>query len=338
MHIVAYETETAFDVLREEWNALVARSGHNTVFATWEWQKHWWDAYGSGAPLWVLTVRDAADVLRGLAPFFVEQREGVGRVLRLVGSEDVTDYLDVIVDRDYAQPVYEAILAYLKQERARYDLIDLANVPEQSLTLNCLVSLAQARGFTVVITQQEVCPTIQLPTTFEAYVAQLDGKHGHELRRKLRKAEAFDGIAWYIVRTQEELPQALNTFFHLMASSKAYKEGFLQDTRHTQFFQAMASAMLARGWLQLAFLTVDDEAVATYFNLDYGNRILVYNSGLLQDKYGALSAGIVLLAHLIRHAIEAGREVFDFLRGNEPYKYHMGGKDTVVYNVQLYSA
>ena len=335
MHITTHETDAVFEALQTEWNELVFRSVSNTVFATWEWQKHWWAAYGGASPLWVLEARDEAGQLRGLAPFFVEEREGVGRVLRLVGSEDVTDYLDLIVDRDHAQPVYEALLAFLVVHQAQYELIDLANIPAQSLTMTCFVDLAKAQNFDITLQQQEVCPLIQLPETFEAYIEALDSKQGRELRRKLRKTEGFEGVGWYIVTPQHDLDRELGTFFHLMASSKTYKEGFLQDVRHTHFFKGMARAMLERGWLQLAFLTVDDEAVASYFNFDYDNQILVYNSGLLQDKYGALSAGIVLLALTIRHAIENKRKVFDFLRGNEVYKYHMGGVDTAVYNVQL---
>jgi len=37
-----------------------------------------------------------------------------------------------------------------------------------------------------------------------------------------------------------------------------------------------------------------------------------------------LAPGIVLLAHVIRDAIDRGFPVFDFLRGEEPYKYGFG--------------
>jgi CelD/BcsL family acetyltransferase involved in cellulose biosynthesis len=66
-------------------------------------------------------------------------------------------------------------------------------------------------------------------------------------------------------------------------------------------------------------------------NFDYGGHILVYNSGLLPEEYGHLSLGIVLLCYNIRHAIENKRKVFDFLRGNEVYKYRMGAKDNPVF-------
>jgi CelD/BcsL family acetyltransferase involved in cellulose biosynthesis len=40
-------------------------------------------------------------------------------------------------------------------------------------------------------------------------------------------------------------------------------------------------------------------------------------------------------ALLIKDAIENGRTAVDFMRGDESYKYDLGGKDRVVYRVQL---
>jgi CelD/BcsL family acetyltransferase involved in cellulose biosynthesis len=84
-------------------------------------------------------------------------------------------------------------------------------------------------------------------------------------------------------------------------------------------------------WLQLSFLLINEEPAATYLNFVYGDTVMVYNSGLLADKFGQLSAGIILLANNIRTAIEKGYKVFDFLRGNEIYKFRMGGQETRVF-------
>ena len=94
-------------------------------------------------------------------------------------------------------------------------------------------------------------------------------------------------------------------------------------------------ALAERGWLQLALLTVNGQPAAAYLNFDYHNRIMVYNSGLDPEAHGHLSPGIVLLARLIEYAIGCQREWFDFLRGDEPYKYDMGGQDTQVYRMEI---
>jgi CelD/BcsL family acetyltransferase involved in cellulose biosynthesis len=174
---------------------------------------------------------------------------------------------------------------------------------------------------------------VRLPDTFQDYVASLDKRNRHELRRKLRRAAGE--VEWHIVGPEDDLDAAMDTFLKLMAASTPGKTRFLENPQNVAFFRRMVPVVAKQGWLQLAFLTVRGEAAATYLNFDYGNRIMVYNSGLDPDSHGHLSPGIVLLARLVEHAIAARREVFDFLRGGESYKYDMGGQDTPVYRMEI---
>ena len=65
------------------------------------------------------------------------------------------------------------------------------------------------------------------------------------------------------------------------------------------------------------------------------DRLLVYNSGYDPVNYAELSPGIVLTSYIIEDAIKRGIKVFDFLQGNEVYKYRLGATDTVVYDTQI---
>jgi CelD/BcsL family acetyltransferase involved in cellulose biosynthesis len=56
----------------------------------------------------------------------------------------------------------------------------------------------------------------------------------------------------------------------------------------------------------------------------------VYNSGYDPSQFSHLSPGIVVTARCIEHAISLGRSEFDFLRGDEVYKYRFGAQDTEV--------
>ena len=105
------------------------------------------------------------------------------------------------------------------------------------------------------------------------------------------------------------------------------------DEQMKGFFRAMAYALQPPGWLQLAFIEVDGQKAASMLNFDYGDAILVYNSGYDPQRHAHLSPGIVLLTYCIQHAVELGRARFDFLRGDEPYKYRFGAKDTKVYRL-----
>jgi CelD/BcsL family acetyltransferase involved in cellulose biosynthesis len=59
----------------------------------------------------------------------------------------------------------------------------------------------------------------------------------------------------------------------------------------------------------------------------------VYNSGY-DPEVARLSPGIVLAADCIRRAMERGMTVFHFLRGQEDYKYRLGGKEEKIYQIK----
>jgi CelD/BcsL family acetyltransferase involved in cellulose biosynthesis len=51
-----------------------------------------------------------------------------------------------------------------------------------------------------------------------------------------------------------------------------------------------------------------------------------------------LSPGWVLLAHVIQWCCENGRDEFDFMRGDEDYKYRFGGVNKYVMRVRIVKA
>ena len=332
MEITAYTDPAVFDELADEWNALLAQAPIDCVFYTREWQKTWWQAYQPGELL-ILTCRHDKQLV-GIAPLFITE-SARGKSTQIIGCVDVTDYLDFIIDRDHLQAALAAIADFLSEQRSSLGLLDLCNIPADSPTRQILPGLLTERGFAVEVEQQEVCPVISLPADWRSYLASLDKKQRHEVRRKIRRIQGSERqVDWYIVNGQHDLSGEIDTFVRLMAASDPEKERFLDNAGNQRFFRAIVPLMHERGWLQLNFLTVDEIPAASYINFLYGDRVMVYNSGHAHHTYGDLSPGIVLLAYNIRHAIEQGYQYYDFLRGDEAYKYRMGGRDTAVMNIR----
>lgn len=332
MKLALYEDSSVFDALRDEWDALLQHSTSDLIFCTWEWQSTWWETYEAGH-LWVITCRDDAGRLIAIAPWFIEHNPEE-RVLRTIGCVDVTDYVDIIADVDHIDVIHDALASFVTEHHSAFDRVNLCNIPEASPTTTSFLKKLQDCGFEAEIVLQEVCPVIELPETFEEYLSTLDKKQRHELRRKQRRAEAEAEIEWYVVGPEHDLHEEMERFLELMAASHPEKAAFLENPRNLAFFRNFMPVTFERGWLKLSFLKIDGKAAASYCDFDYGNRILVYNSGLLPDWHGHLSAGIVLLTRNIRDAIESKRAIFDFLRGDETYKYRMGAKDTRVFKLR----
>ena len=79
---------------------------------------------------------------------------------------------------------------------------------------------------------------------------------------------------------------------------------------------------------------MDGEKAAAYFSMNYLERIWVYNSAIDQ-RFSEDSPGWVLLGYLLQWAIEHQRTEFDFMRGNEDYKYRFGAVDRFVMRAVL---
>ena len=147
-----------------------------------------------------------------------------------------------------------------------------------------------------------------------------------------RAEESGQGIRWYIVEDESSLDAEVEAFLELMAEDPE-KGAFLTAPMRRQMHLACRAAFEG-GWLQLAFLEAGGQKAAGYLNFDYLNRIWVYNSGM-DRRFTDLSAGWVLLGHLLQWANENKRTEFDFMRGDEEYKYRFGGLDKFVVRAKV---
>lgn len=329
MRIEAHFESGGFWALRPEWNDLVRRSSCDTLFLTWEWQSTWWKHLGEGTLLLLGFRAESDGRLIGIAPLFHTQNDDGKSVLNLNGCRDVSDYLDLIIEVGQEDAVYHALLDYLKNEAAAWDLVDLCNIPQNSPTPVRLRELAEAQGYQTLVEIEDVCPIIELPPSWDDYLMMLDKKQRHEVRRKLRKADREVDTRFLIVGPEHDLRAEMQDFVELHQKSAPEKDEFM-DPQMQGFFFEVAEVLQANGWLQLAFVVMDGQKSASLLNFDYGGTILVYNSGYDPMQFHQLSPGIIVTARCIEHAIALGRRKFDFLRGDEVYKYRFGAQDSEV--------
>ena len=322
------EALPGFEALDEgRWNALLARAGHPSIFLSWQWQTAWARAVLGGRSLHLLRVADDAGTLAGLLPLY-DEGEGVRR---LVGGVDVSDYLDLIAPSGLEEEAWQALLQHRAGEASEWDL---HAIRAASPTREIVPRLCAAAGLGTEVETEDRCPVLELPSSWDAYLEGLSGKDRHELRRKMRKLERE--LPGSSVRSHAPLDGwdgALAEFLRLHRLSKAGKARFM-DERMEVFFQDATRALAAAGWARLWFLDWNGAAVASFLCLEYAGSVGLYNSGF-DPAHAKLAPGIVLLAHVIRDAIERGVPVFDFLRGEESYKYAFGPKPQDLFRVRV---
>lgn len=334
MKLTIYNDEAGFAALKADWNTLLTRSRSDTIFLTWEWQTTWWRCLGRGE-LWLLAWHDD-DTLVAIAPLFLSAGEDGLRRFHIVGCIEVSDYVDLIIAQGHEEAVYRELLAWLVSPGAPdWDVLDFCNLPQDSLTHRLLPELAAGQGMRAVTHLEDVCPVIDLPADWEAYLAErLSKKQRHEVRRKQRKIESEADVHWYVVDGQHDLEAEMGSFIALHRLSATEKHSFMTPEMES-YFREITQVMHAAGWLHLSFLEINGEKAAAMLSFIYGKSLLVYNSGYDPDSYAELSPGIALTSYDIQDAIGRGLRVFDFLQGDEVYKYRFGAADTAVYRTQI---
>ena len=173
---------------------------------------------------------------------------------------------------------------------------------------------------------------IELPATWDAYLAGLSGKDRHELRRKLRRAEAGRPRI-EVARTPAAMAALMDGFVALHRRSKVGKARFMDEPMEA-FFRDMGRELAAAGLAALWMLWLEERPAAALLCLEQGGAVNLYNSGF-DPEARAMSPGVVLIARTIEDAIARGFRRYDFLRGEEPYKYGFGAVPTEVLRVTL---
>lgn len=312
------------ETLKQQWDDLVSRSSANYPFMRFGYQKSWWQTKGGGewdqADLYIVLAHQDGELV-GLAPFFTAMNKDQQKSLMLVGSHEVSDYLDVIAAPENLEAFIKALIPFLKTNIPDADVMELYNLQEESPSIKAFQHVLPEASVDVL----QPTPYIPLPGDWEEYLAGIDKKQRHEIRRKIRRAESYEQpTRWYIVQDDSQLEAEADAFLELMAEG-AEKAAFLSPAMRPFMRQVIFDAF-QEGILFLAFLEVGGQKAAAKLYFDYDNKLWGYNSGYRRD-YLELSPGWVLQGYALQWANEQKRREFDFMRGNEQYKYRFGAVD-----------
>jgi CelD/BcsL family acetyltransferase involved in cellulose biosynthesis len=201
-----------------------------------------------------------------------------------------------------------------------------ASVYLDSLPLEAVATVEQAvraAGGVPSTEQHETAAVLQLPATYEDWLASIGKKERHEVRRKRRRFVAEFGEIEIVPHGSE----AINMFCEMHRTSQGDKGMFMTGEMQSYF-----EDLLDSGGATIHTLECDGIPRANAFGFETADGYFYYNSAYDMDAAMA-SPGIVLLASMIEAQIERGARVFDFLKGDERYKFKHGALPRPLYAV-----
>ncbi len=322
--------------VRGDWELLLEEDPAATIFQGPRFLARWAEVFGERTTVRIHTVhRDGR--LIGVVPE-AHEREGTPtgpiEVRRFLGGTEVTDYLGPISRPEDRADVTAAYLGHLAED-PNWDELIAGGLATDSGWAGALERGAGDHGLLVFERDEEdVCPRVDLSGGYAAYLDRLPGKYRHELGRKARKLARDAGELEVVRIPGEEVADRLDEFLDMAAETEPDKAGFFAKEQIRTWFAALADEFVGDDIFRLHQLDVGGMPAAATVSLVHGGEWGLYNSAF-DSTLRQLAPGMVLVGELIKVAAEEGCDVFDLLRGDEPYKYRFGAQDRAVERVTL---
>ena len=302
---------------RASWLDVACAAGSRFPSLLYDWHSAWAEVTDSTSleTAQVIRVVDETSGLLGILPLSISKRAGGPLALRRLEwpLEDLAcpDHLDVpVVSATAASAIVRALLGL------RWDALRLESLAHHSPGAQQLAAALTEQGCRVEWLPGEVCPYVDLPETWDSYLASLSPTRRQTVRRKERALfrEHAVTVVDYAVDRLEEGWSHLLRLHHLY---RPHDSAFGPNEARLQ--KAFAAALASQSRVWLTTLDVDGVPVAAWYGFATGDTMCFYQSGR-DPAWEHASVGQVLMGIMIRRAIEHGFRAFDFLRGDEPYK------------------
>ena len=322
--------------VRSDWELLLDEDPAATIFQGPRFLSRWAEVFGQRTTVRVHTVHREGRLI-GVVPEGHE-REGTPtgpiEVRRFLGGTEVTDYLGPVSRSEDRADVVEAYLGALSAD-PNWDELVAGGLAADSGWAGAITRAASDHGLIVFEHDvEDICPRVDLTGGYDGYLGRLPGKYRHELGRKARKLARDAGEIEIVRIPGEEVADRLDAFLDMAGQTEPDKAGFFAKEEIRSWFAALADEFVGDDIFRLHQLDVGGMPAAATVSLVHGGEWGLYNSAF-DPTLRQLAPGMVLVGELIKVAAEEGCEVFDLLRGDEPYKYRFGAEDRPVERVTI---
>jgi CelD/BcsL family acetyltransferase involved in cellulose biosynthesis len=312
--------------LRDEWDALVQRSGA-PLYQTFDWCRVWWNHYGSGRALRLVFVHSGGKLV-GIVPMFIE-RLGLAplhlKVAKLLSSDFTLALCDPPVERQSGREVFEQVLGQLFQVD-RCDAVHFGPITNEYSALNSMREACAARHDLGVMARDRECgrhTVFDLAGGFDGFLRGMSKNQRSNYKRNVNGLTKNFRFAVDVVSDAEGAAREFENFIdmHQRQWQTVGNLGHFADwpgaiEYHRELVRAMASA----GKLRLLRMLADDEVVSYYFCFASGGtyywRLPARKVGDEWDRHALGRVGLMKMLE-----VAAGEGATRIEAGNGWYEY-----------------
>lgn len=322
--------------IREDWTNLFAQT-NCAAFLSFEWISAWYEKLAENREIYLLKAFENEKLI-GILPLCLQTKKVFGMRFRRLGflGEEIggADYLDLIAKDEDKAEIWAKFFEFLREEKD-FDSFDLQNLAQSSETVSILENLCERdKSFRFKSIDSFICPQINLISGWESVLNS--SKRRENFKRRLKKLEKMQGFEFRSATAKAEIAAAFERFAFLH-EKRWEKDGGSEATGLPQlmkFHRAVVEKLAEKSLIRFDEIWVEGACRASVYGLDNGRIFYYYNAGYDLD-WANYSVGMVLIGLSIKAAIARGNVLYDFLRGEENYKFDWSNTQENLVTIKL---
>lgn len=336
VRIDVIESNADLEKVRQNWDCVYLSDPHAQYFLSWEWLS----SYLNRRDRWFILALRGKPVGSPYVAFLPlrltttqDPQTGICTDDIIMAGNHAADYTGILCDPSYETHAINGFALFLRDQSWTHIRLDNFSGPvgRHDAFVQALKGPDIGHKWTSRIDHRNidhaVCPVVELPESWETYLdTRLSSQTRQKLRRFLRQIESDDAYR-ITVATAETIERDLDVLFKLWQSKWGGEKG---DRVGAIIACAREILMDACGNGDLFLLTLwhGERPLGAIANmLDRRKKSVLFSIAGRDEEWKTPSPGLVLHAYAIRNAISEGYRSYDFLRGNEDYKYAFGAED-----------
>jgi len=336
MLIDVIEDFASFERLKPVWEDVYDADPDAQFFLSWTWLSQWIPMLSG--PWVILAVKPSEDA--DYVAFFPlrwrlreDPRTGFYNEISMTGNY-AADYTGFICKPEFEERAIGALARHVKRMHWRRINLDYIRTTPARLRMflsNFSDKRFETREGTRINKRDNInnciCPAVSLPDDWDQYLATSTSSNMRQkLRRFLRQIEA-DPTFRITHSDRETLERDLKIILKFWVA----KWGARKGDRLSSILSSNYNMLKRCGEADHLFMPMlwrGDEPLGGLASLiDPRKKAIHFYLAGRDESFNDPPPGLVLHAHSIRHAISLGMKSYDFLRGNESYKYSFGAKE-----------
>lgn len=347
MPVTIIDDFDSFIAVKNNWNSVYSQDRYAHFFLSWEWLSGWLEMIYEPWLILAFSPADSDDYAAFLPLKFTLEGED-GEQLRCelcMAGNSMADYTGLLCLPGHEQEAVSAFSQHIL-EQLTWSAFSLGNMLQTDPRMALLLKLFPSSDYSLMQirtrnegeeTNQDVAPYTLLNDTWEDYLAcQVSSNTRQKIRRFLRKVDASD--RFHIAETTAD---NLETHIDILLDfwQSRWREHKGEDCNVIMdYVREIIIHCFEYDCLHLPVLWQGERPLGAIANfLDTRKQVVLFVITGRDRTVKTPPPGLVLHAYAIRHAIRHGFKVYDFLRGDEHYKYSFGAKERYLRHITVKS-